>query len=93
VLTVEREIAGVRGEVEQLEGRLRVLTDLTSLSTITLEVQEIAAYQPEQAATFGARRARSFNGSLSSLLAAAEALAVFIAPGRRRGWRCWLSDC
>ena len=79
VLAVEREIARVRGEVEQLEGRLRVLTDLTSLSTVTLRVEEIAAYRPEQAATFGARLGRSFNGSLGSLVATAEALAVFIA--------------
>jgi hypothetical protein len=79
VLAVEREIARVRGEVEQLEGRLRMLTDLTSLSTVTLRVEEIAAYQPEQAATFGARLGRSFKGSLGSLVATAEALAVFIA--------------
>lgn len=79
VLAVEREIARVRGEVEQLEGRLRVLTDLMSLSTVTLRVEEIAAYQPEQAATFGARLGRSFHGSLGSLVATSEALAVFIA--------------
>ena len=37
VLAVERELARVRGEIEQMEGRLRVLSNLTTMSTVNLE--------------------------------------------------------
>lgn len=47
ILEVEREIARVRGEVERIEGRLNVLKDLTSLSTVTLSIEEIKDYIPE----------------------------------------------
>ena len=40
ILTVEKEIARVRTEVEQLQGRLRVLQDQTSLSTVTLRIHD-----------------------------------------------------
>ncbi|HUY92648.1 MAG TPA: DUF4349 domain-containing protein [Pirellulales bacterium] len=79
VLAVEREIARVRGEIERLEGRLRVLTDLTSLSTVTLRVSEISVYHPAEEAAFATRLGRSFHSSLASLVAFAEAIALFIA--------------
>ena len=77
VLAVEREIARVRGETERLEGRLRVLTDLTSLSTVTLRVSEVSAYHPPEEAAFATRLRRSFDGSLASLIAFAQGIALF----------------
>ena len=44
ILHVEREISRVRGEIERMEGRMRVLKDLTSLTTINLRVDEIEDY-------------------------------------------------
>lgn len=79
VLAVEREIARVRGETERLEGRLRVLTDLTSLSTVTLRVVEISAFHPAEEATFATRIGRSFRDSLEALVVFAQAIAVFFA--------------
>ncbi len=46
VLEVEREIARVREEIERAEGRLRYLRNLSSLSTVTLQVYEREGYQP-----------------------------------------------
>src|SRR5262249_42003483 len=36
ILNVERELSRVRGEVEQMQGRLRFLADQTTLSTVTI---------------------------------------------------------
>ena len=77
VLAVEREIARVHGEIEQLEGRMRVLTDLTSLSTVTIRVSEISVYHPVEEATFATRLGRSFRDSLEALVVFAQAIAVF----------------
>ena len=40
VLKVETELSRVRGEIEQLEGKIRVLENLSSLATLTLSVRE-----------------------------------------------------
>ena len=55
VLSVERELSRVRGEIESMEGRLRVLGDLTTMSTVILNVSEIKDYVPEQAVTYATR--------------------------------------
>jgi len=78
ILDVEREIDRVRGEIERMEGRLRVLTDLTSLTTIVLSVQEIRDYVPEEAPTYLTRVRRAFSGSVSSLVSAAQAVSIAV---------------
>lgn len=67
VLSVEREIARVRGEIERMQGRLRVLGSLSALSTIELRVDELRGYLPEQSPSFAVRLERSFGGSLAAL--------------------------
>ena len=37
ILAVERELSRVRGEIEQAQGRLRMLKDVTELTTVTAE--------------------------------------------------------
>src|SRR5436309_3301054 len=53
ILTIEKELSRVRGELDQLEGRLRRLKDLSALATATVTLQEKKDYEPEQAGTFG----------------------------------------
>jgi hypothetical protein len=83
VLAVEREIGRVRGEIEQSEGRMRVLTDLTALATVELVVTEVKDYVPEEAVTYGTRVRRSLDASLRALVFTADQLsiaAVAISP-------------
>lgn len=78
ILAVERELSRVREEAERMEGRLRVLSDLTSLTTINLRVDEIKGYVPEEAPTYGTRVRRALDGSISSLVSTAEGLSIAV---------------
>ncbi len=49
VLKIEIELSRVRGEIEQLEGKIRVLENLSSLATLTLNVRERDKYAPPAA--------------------------------------------
>jgi hypothetical protein len=46
VLKIEIELSRVRGEIEQLEGKIRVLENLSSLATLTLNIREREKYAP-----------------------------------------------
>ncbi|MCP4593514.1 MAG: DUF4349 domain-containing protein, partial [bacterium] len=78
VLAVEREIARVRGEIEQMEGRMRVLNDLTALTTVNLNVDEIKDYVPEQAPTYTTRVRRSFEASITAMASLAQGLSILL---------------
>lgn len=76
ILAVERELSRVREEIERVEGRLRVLKDLTSLTTITLTISEIRDYVPEEAASYTTRVRRGFRASIVALVNTAQALSI-----------------
>ena len=78
VLTVEHELTRVRGEIEALEGRLRVLGSLTTMSTVNLDVNEIKGYVPEEAATYATRVRRAWNGSTTELVSTMQTLSVLL---------------
>jgi hypothetical protein len=67
VIEVERELARVRSEIEQMQGQLRYLQNQVSLTTVTITVREQQDYQPPQAATFGSQISDSWWGSLRAL--------------------------
>lgn len=67
LMEMERELSRVREEIERMEGRMRVLTDQTSLATVKLSVSEEATYEPPAAPTLGDRIAASWGGSLGLL--------------------------
>jgi hypothetical protein len=69
VIAIERELTRVREELERMQGRMRVLQDLTSLTTADLTIQEIQNYRPEDAPTLATRIRRSFAESADSLKA------------------------
>lgn len=67
VIAIERELSRVRGELERMQGRLRVLADLTSLTTVEVTITEIRGYVPPEAPTLATRVSRTFDGSLGAL--------------------------
>ena len=76
ILAVERELSRVRGEVEQMQGRLRFLANRTELSTITIEATEWKDYKPPIAPTFPTQLGRTFFNSLDNLFAFGKAMAM-----------------
>ncbi len=83
ILAVEREIGRVRGEIEQQEGRLRLLANLTTLTTVSITIQEIKNYIPPRAPTFASTIASTFSSSLDALIAFGKGLvlvAIALAP-------------
>ena len=83
ILTVERELSRVRGEVEQMQGRLRLLADRADLSTITIEATERKDDKPAVAEVFATQLGRAFFGSVDNLVSFGKALllvAVVLAP-------------
>ncbi len=80
VLEVERELARVRGDIEQHEGRIRMWDDQVALSTLTLSLStrqpEIAAPKPPAPPTFGDNVEGAFDRSVAALGDAGESLAM-----------------
>lgn len=74
---VEKDIERVQGEIDRLTGRIRLLENLTSLTTVTLTATEINDYVPAEAPTFGTEISRSFTQSISSLTFAGRQLTIF----------------
>jgi hypothetical protein len=83
VLIVEKELSRVRLEVEQIAGQLRVLKDVSALSTVTINVSEVEEYVPPQSPTFTARVESTWSNSLGALTALGQVFvlaAVALAP-------------
>ena len=78
ILAVEREITRVRGEAEQMEGKLRYLADRSELSTITIEANEWKDYKPPVAASFPTQMGRTFFLSIETLLEFGKAIALVL---------------
>jgi hypothetical protein len=78
ILKVESDLARVRGEIERIEGRLRVLDSLTAMSTLELHVEEIKDYVPEEAPTYLTRVRRAFSGSITLLVTTAQTLSIVV---------------
>jgi hypothetical protein len=67
ILDVERELSRVRGEVEQMQGRLRFLSNRADLSTVTINAMEWKDYKPPVAPTYSTQISRTFFRSLENL--------------------------
>jgi len=78
ILAVEREISRVRGEIEQAQGRLNLLANLTALATVTVHIVERVEYVPDTAAGFGTTIGRTFSGSVNSIVAVGKAIILMV---------------
>lgn len=79
ILAVERELSRVRGEVEQMQGRIRYLANLSTLSTVTITATELKDYKPPVSPTFRTQVARAFGGSVESLVDFAKLVVLLLA--------------
>jgi hypothetical protein len=87
VLKVETELSRVRGEIEQMEGRIRVLDNLTSLTTITIDIREREVFRPEPPvqASFATQVRRTFDSSMQGLVDLGKGLVLLAVD-----WVLWL---
>jgi hypothetical protein len=97
LLEVERELSRVRGEIEQAEGRLRLLEHQSALSTLTVQLTtrapEIAAAPPP---TLGGKIEAQWNSSIGGMkdlgdgiLLTGVAIAPWLPLILLGGWITW----
>jgi Domain of unknown function (DUF4349) len=86
VLKIEIELSRVRGEIEQLEGKLRVLENLSSLATLTLNIRERDKYAPTPpiVASFPTQIGRTWDSSIVGLLNHGKAIVLWAVS-----WAVW----
>jgi hypothetical protein len=85
ILEVYRELTNIRGQIEQIEGRMRYLANQSALSTITIELIPDVLYQPVSVAGWEPQGVAK--EALQALVAALQGLAnltiwlvIFVLP-------------
>jgi uncharacterized protein DUF4349 len=91
VLSVERELARVREEIERMEGRLRFLKTSAQLSTLSVNLYEpapLVASDPGRSVIGEAFKTawRNFVGVMAGLIASLG----FVVPVMVLGWGTWI---
>jgi hypothetical protein len=85
-LAIERELANIRGQIEQVQGRIQYLEDRTASSRVSLAIEPVARPKPEPPAWSPARVvAQSWEASLAVL----QSLATVVLSALVFGW--WLA--
>jgi len=78
ILAVEKELSRVRGEIEQMQGRLKYLASFSALSTVTITATEVRDYTPPVAPTFAKQIERTFHTSLAQLVDFGRGVVLFL---------------
>lgn len=80
VLKVETELSRVRGEIEQAQGRLRMFENLTSLTTVSIDIHERETFEPPPpvVASFPTQIERAFGDSLNALISLGKGTVLFL---------------
>lgn len=78
ILEVEKELTRVREQVERFEGRMQLLKNLTSMTTVTLSLIERESYDPSEAPTFATQIGQTFTGSWGALLDLCQGVVLFV---------------
>lgn len=80
ILAVEKELARVREELERMQSRQKLLQEQVALSTITLTIEEMKAFFPNESASYAAKVRRTLEISLTTLATTLQDLSlVFVA--------------
>jgi len=81
-ITVKRELDRVTDDIQRKEGRLRLMANLTELTTVNLTLRERQKYTPDkgpqiaEAATFGMKADKTFGDSWGALVSFGQAIAL-----------------
>ncbi|MCI0455940.1 MAG: DUF4349 domain-containing protein [Gemmataceae bacterium] len=67
LMPIKTELDQIRLEIEREQGRLKLLTRLTEMTTVTVIIYERGAYVPPETATLGTKASRTFSDSLGAL--------------------------
>jgi len=84
LLSVQRELSSVRDSIERSEGQLRLLANLSDLTTVTIRIQERRKFVPEkppeqaEKPSFGSRVEKSFGESWRGVVEFVQDVAVGI---------------
>lgn len=83
ILTVQDRLSGVRSQIEQIQGRLKVLDDLTDFATINLTLNPFVVAAPETDGRWSLSDvfAESVAASLEAVRFAAAGLIVLLVAG------------
>jgi hypothetical protein len=84
-LTIERELTNIRGQIEQVQGRMQYLEERTAYSQISLTIQPVAHPTPPPAWNPAKVVSRAWDASLGVL----QALATVVLSALVFGW--WLA--
>jgi hypothetical protein len=82
---VRRELNQVREDIDRKLGRLKLLANLTDMTTVSLTIREKQKYVPEQGPaaqenpTFGMRLGRTLSDSTEALVGFFQAIIIFLA--------------
>jgi Domain of unknown function (DUF4349) len=87
ILKIEIELSRVRGEIEQFEGKLRVLENISSLATLTLNIRERDKYAPPApiVADFRSQIAHTWKSSLVDLENVGKSFTLWTVS-----WAIWI---
>lgn len=84
LITVKRELDRVTDEIQRKEGRLRLMANLTDLTTVNLALRERQKFVPEKGpnvaedATFGMKAGKTFDQSWGALRDFGQGVALFV---------------
>jgi len=84
LIAVKRELDRVTDDIQRKEGRLRLLANLTELTTVNVQIRERQKYVPAKGPdvaeepTFAMRAAKTFGGSWDAFLEVGQALVLFV---------------
>jgi hypothetical protein len=87
VLKIETELSRVRGEIEQLEGKIRLLENLSSLATLVLSAREREKFEPPPPAVadFPTQVARTWENSIHGLVNLGKSVILWAVD-----WAVWI---
>ena len=78
MIALEKELARVRLEIEQLEGAMRLMSNQIAFSTVDLSIEERKAFVPAQPIAFSDRISSEWSDSLAQLRRCGESIAIFV---------------